>query len=99
MLEDAKKSATCGGLKPGEGIPFGMQHDYLVSMLGRLRRWGLSEAEMLALAQQFAHDRFEVAMSEEEIIERVRSVAKYAPGTWTIHDEVNEHLRRKGLTE
>jgi hypothetical protein len=98
-LESARQGASCDCLTEAKEIPYGVQHNVLISLLGRLRSFGLTEKEMLAVALEVSEGRFEKPMTDRQVVQRVKSVARYDVGTFNIDELVDEELRKRSLLE
>jgi hypothetical protein len=66
-------------VEPGQRIPLGQQHNYLLRALGAIRRWGCTESEMLALARAIGRERCDPPADDKSLQHLAASVAKYAP--------------------
>jgi hypothetical protein len=78
---------------PGARIPKGQRHATLYSHAGRLRRFGHTEAEILALLRTMNAARCDPPLEDGELVEMARDASRYTPAP-TLLNAGDQHLPR-----
>jgi hypothetical protein len=75
----AAPNAMAGNATPANAIPEGQRNATLARLAGGMRRFGMSQAEILAALQQINSDRCNPPLPLSEVERTAASIARYTP--------------------